>query len=116
MLFRSLYFFKRQIPEDTVNKAWVILVLALNWIIVMTLLLTYFESFPFLSLLFEIISAFGTVGLSTGITSDLTNLGKMIIIVTMFAGRLGPMALALSLVINRREVSIQYPQDHVMVG
>ena len=112
----NLYVYRRQIAGDIVNKAWVILMLSMSWIMVMTLFLSYFESFDFIKLFFEIISAFGTVGLSTGITSSLSIPGKVIIILTMFFGRLGPLALALSLIINRQAESIQYPEDRVMVG
>ncbi len=113
---RNLYVYHRQITESIVNKAWVILMLSLSWIVVMTLLITYFEGFNFIELLFEVVSAFGTVGLSTGITSLLTFPGKIIIILTMLFGRIGPLALALSLIINRQAESIQYPEDRVMVG
>jgi len=112
----NLYIYRRQIADDVVNKAWVILMLSMSWITVMTLFLSYFERFDFIKLFFEIISAFGTVGLSTGITSTLSSPGKIIIILTMFFGRLGPLALALSLIINRQTESIQYPEDRVMVG
>ncbi len=112
----NLYLYQRQIADDIVNKAWVILMLSMSWIVAMILFLSYFESFDFIELFFEIISAFGTVGLSTGITSSLSLPGKVIIILTMFFGRLGPLALALSLIINRQEESIQYPKDRVMVG
>ena len=113
---KHLYLYQRQISNEVVSKAWVILTLAISWIMVMTLLLSYFEDFDFIKLFFEVISAFGTVGLSTGITGSLSPAGKIIIIFTMFVGRLGPLALALSLIINRQEESIQYPEDHVMVG
>ncbi len=113
---KHLYIYRRQIADDIVNKAWVILMLAMSWVIVMTLFLSYFENFDFIKVFFEIISAFGTVGLSTGITSSLSLPGKVIIILTMFFGRLGPLSLALSLIINRHPESIQYPEDRVMVG
>jgi trk system potassium uptake protein TrkH len=82
----------------------------------MTLFLSYLEDFSFIELFFEMVSAFGTVGLSMGITSSLSFSSKLIIILTMFFGRLGPLALAMSLIINRQPESIQYPEDRVMVG
>jgi trk system potassium uptake protein len=113
---KHLYLYQRQISNEVVNKAWVILMLGMSWVMLMTLLLSYFEDFDFIKLFFEVISAFGTVGLSTGITGFLSSAGKVIIILTMFVGRLGPLALALSLIINQQAESIQYPEDHVMVG
>ncbi|MDD4364031.1 MAG: TrkH family potassium uptake protein [Atribacterota bacterium] len=113
---RHLYLFCRQISSTIMNKAWAILMLSLSWTLMMTLLISYYEKFDFIELFFEIISAFGTVGLSTGITSQLSPAGKIIIILTMFLGRLGPLSLALSLIINRHPESIQYPEGHIMVG
>lgn len=113
---RHLYLFCRQISNKILNNAWAILMLSMGWIFITTLLISYFEEFDFIELLFEIVSAFGTVGLSTGITSLLSPAGKIIIILTMFLGRLGPLSLALSLIIDRHPESIQYPTEHVMVG
>lgn len=113
---RHLYLFQRQVSEIVVNKAWVILMLAISWIMTITLLLSFFEDFDFIKILFEVISAFGTVGLYTGITSYLSSIGKILIILTMFVGRLGPLTLALSLIINHRAESIQYPEEQIMVG
>ena len=113
---RHLYLFCRQISTKILNKAWAILMLSLSWILAMTMLISYYEKFDFIELLFEVVSAFGTVGLSTGITNMLSPAGKIIIILTMFLGRLGPLSLALSLIIDRHPESIQYPEGHVMVG
>jgi len=113
---RHLYLFYRQISTKILNKAWAILMLSLSWILAMTMLISYYEKFDFIELLFEVVSAFGTVGLSTGITNMLSPAGKIIIILTMFLGRLGPLSLALSLIIDRHPESIQYPEGHVMVG
>ncbi len=70
----------------------------------------------FLELLFEVVSAFGTVGLSVGITAKLTTLGKLILAVVMFAGRLGPLSIAVAL--SGREVRsrFQYAEENVMIG
>ena len=67
-------------------------------------------------ILFEVVSAFGTVGLSLGITQYLSVMGKFIIMVTMFVGRLG--LLAIALVIARRELEppITYPEEPIMIG
>ena len=113
---RHLYLFCRQISNKILSNAWAILMLSMSWIFITTLLISYFEEFDFIELLFEIVSAFGTVGLSTGITSQLSPAGKIIIILTMFLGRLGPLSLALSLIVDRHPESIQYPEEHVMVG
>jgi trk system potassium uptake protein TrkH len=82
-----------------------------------TMILTVTENKEFLDLLFETVSAFGTVGLSTGVTSSLSIIGKVLIIITMFAGRVGPLTLALA--IGRRQTqnnNIRYPKEDVLVG
>lgn len=67
-------------------------------------------------LLFEQISAFATVGLSTGITTDLSVYGKLILILSMFVGRVGTLTLALALSSRVKCNTYQYPQAHLMVG
>lgn len=115
--------FKRTIPKDVVRKALVVLFLALTWIFVAALLLAVTESGKaasldnfFLRVLFEVTSAFGTVGLSTGITSTLSMAGKVIIICTMFAGRVGPLTLALAVALQRDKVAYTYPEEKIMIG
>ncbi|MGL6174588.1 MAG: potassium transporter TrkG, partial [Cellulosilyticaceae bacterium] len=72
----------------------------------------------FMELLFEVVSAFGTVGLTLGITSGLSFVGKVIIIILMFIGRLGiiTMSVALMLKQEKEKLGIQYPEEKVMVG
>ena len=113
---RHLSLYKRRIPSAVVNKSWEIAFLSLSWVAVFTILLSYVEKFRFIEIFFELISAFGTVGLSTGITSSLSFPGKIMIILTMFAGRLGPLALALSLITKKKSGLIEYPEEKLMVG
>ena len=88
--------FKRRIPGETIRKAFIVFVLALSLICLNSYLLSILEpQFTFIQLLFEVVSAFGTVGLSTGITPDLGVLSKAIIILTMYIGRLGPLTVAM---------------------
>ena len=69
----------------------------------------------FLELLFEVVSAFGTVGLSTGVTAGLSVAGKLIITLVMFAGRLGPLLIAIA--VSRQHVArYYYADEHIMVG
>lgn len=115
--------FRRTIPKDVVRRALVVLFLALAWIFVAVLLLAITEykntalagNF-FLRILFEVTSAFGTVGLSTGITPTLSTLGKLIIICTMFVGRIGPLTLALAVALQSDKVSYVYPEETIMIG
>ena len=115
--------FKKTIPKEVVRKSLVIVFLAFLWIFVAVFLLTLtecrnaalFDNF-FLRILFEVTSAFGTVGLSTGITSTLSVAGKLIIILTMFAGRIGPLTLALAIALQRERVAYTYPEEKIMIG
>ncbi len=111
------------IPKEVVRKALVVLFLALGWIFVATFLLLLVESKnpavsenTFLRILFEVTSAFGTVGLSTGITPALSTTGKAIIISTMFAGRVGPLTLALAVALQSDKVAYTYPEEKIMIG
>jgi trk system potassium uptake protein TrkH len=115
--------FKRTIPKEVVRKSLVVLFLALGWIFAAVILLAAVEQRNaalldnfFLRALFEITSAFGTVGLSTGITSTLSAAGKLIVIFTMFAGRIGPLTLALAIALQHERVAYTYPEEKIMIG
>lgn len=70
-----------------------------------------------LDLLFEAVSAFGTVGMTTGITTELTSVGKMIIIFLMFFGRVGVLTTAVALASRQKyDASIQFPEEKVLIG
>jgi trk system potassium uptake protein TrkH len=108
--------FKRKIPSTIVYKAMAIVVATLLLLISIFLLLLAFEKQPFLPLLFESVSAFGTVGLSMGITPDLTIIGKLLIIILMYGGRIGPLTLGFALTRTLRRGKVEYPEAKVMIG
>lgn len=108
--------FKRRVSQDIIPKVLAVITLSLGLIIIMTILLSYVEGEDFIKILFEVVSAFGTVGLSTGITPSLSLTGKIIIIITMFTGRIGPLGLALALIQKREPEMIRYPEEKIMVG
>lgn len=118
----NIHIFKRNIPKPVFRKAIMIAGLAVAWIVLFTMLLSLVEerneAMPnyFLRLLFEVTSAFGTVGLSTGITPILSSFGKAIIMLTMFVGRIGPLTLALALAAKEETAFYKYPDEKVMVG
>ncbi|HKL79179.1 MAG TPA: TrkH family potassium uptake protein [Mobilitalea sp.] len=108
--------FKRKIPNEIIMKAFVITALSSFLIITDTLILTIIQpQYTFEQLLFEVISAFGTVGLSTGITPDLSGLSRVIIILTMFTGRLGAMTMA-SIWINKQISNVSYTEENITIG
>jgi trk system potassium uptake protein len=108
--------FKRKIPTNIVFKAFNITLLAMFVVCMGTFILSILEpNYNFMQLLFEVTSAFGTVGLSTGITPNLTDLSKIIISLIMFIGRLGPMTIAT--IWSFREASNAYfSEEAVIIG
>lgn len=108
--------FHRRIPQFVVYKAFTILFIAMLLVIVVTMALTITERSPFLNILFEVVSAFGTVGLTTGITTSLSVFGKIAIILTMFAGRIGPITLVLALAMREHKRLIQHPEGKIIIG
>ncbi len=109
--------FGRTIADALVRRAATIGICFMLLIVVSTLLLCFSESPPFEKLLFEAISAAGTVGLTLGITTGLTSFGKAIIIGTMFLGRVGPLTLLAALVLSRRQRHpYAYAHEDVVLG
>lgn len=110
--------FGRTIPDVLVNRALTIMTLGLAAIMAATMLLVIFENQPdrFLDHLFEATSAFGTVGVSTGITPQLTDPSKLVIVVTMFVGRVGPLTLLVALAGRMRDARYDFPVERVTLG
>jgi len=108
--------FQRRISKNTVYKAFAIIVISLGVVVTVTMILSITESTaPFEDLLYEATSAFGTVGLSLGLTQKLSSIGKIVISITMYVGRVGPLTLALAFG-KKRNASIRYPEDKILVG
>jgi len=105
----------RRIAPRTVLNAALLVCVAGTGIVIVCILLTITEEAPVLPLLFEAVSAFGTVGLSCGVTPHLTVFGKLCLIVLMFAGRVGPLTL-LVMMQPRRVSAVEYPIADVAVG
>lgn len=118
----KVFMFGKTIPRDIVRRAILIFIMALIWIFSVTFLFTIFEKGNLgagnivIRSLFEVTSAFGTVGLTTGITPHLSAVGKILIIITMFAGRIGPLTLALAVALKEDKADYTYPEEKVMVG
>lgn len=108
--------YNRRFEKQIIYKAFTITMLAAALVILVTTLLLIIEDFPFIDALFETVSAFGTVGLSTGITGQLSDISKVLITVTMFAGRVGPLTLAVAIGEKQRKGTYHYPTEKVMVG
>lgn len=110
---------KKRLDYQLVVNGISILLLACGLIFLVTFLLAISErisSQSLLAIFFEVVSAFGTVGLSMGITPGLSTLGKFILIATMFIGKVGPLTFAFALTSSNTEKYIRYPEDKVLIG
>ena len=108
--------FRRTITTDFVIKSFVLIMLSVTVVMVTTFVLALTESASFLGLLFESVSAFATVGLSLGVTPELSPIGKVMIILTMFAGRVGPLTLFFAMSNQTSTAGYRYPEDKIMIG
>ncbi|WP_142829162.1 TrkH family potassium uptake protein [Planococcus soli] len=107
--------FGRSIRLETVIRSLAITTISVLLVVFFLFLLTITEKIPFLPLAFEVVSAFGTVGLSMGITADLSDLGEILLSLVMFTGRIGPLTLFFILMKPRKE-NYRYPYDPVFTG
>jgi len=123
--YRVTSVFKRTIPEETVNKTFTLFLLAALWIGVMTFFVLLVEASGLsaaqshgllLDYLFEVVSAFGTVGLSLGVTSKLTVMGKLLITLLMFVGRIGLLTFAFVVVKQAGRDGTLYAEENIMIG
>jgi len=108
--------FGRTIPRSVTRVALVVGTMMLAMVFLVTWLLCYFEPHSFLALLMETASASGTAGLSAGITPNLTKPGRVLIILCMFAGRIGPLAMLLTLAGRREQAGPKHPEESPIVG
>ncbi len=112
----SVETFGRTIPESVLRRAAVVVMVMFALVSVTTLLLSFTERVTLRAALFESVSACGTVGLSTGLTPELTAPGRIIIMAAMFAGRLGPLTLLIALAGKVRAARYDYPTESVGIG
>ncbi|MEF2968531.1 TrkH family potassium uptake protein [Paenibacillus sp. M1] len=112
----DLVLFRYRFAQERIFKAVTITMLALFLVVAVAMVLSTTEDASFLSILFETTSAFGTVGLSMGLTGKLTVLGKIIISFTMFAGRLGPLTLAYALGPKKGKELYRHPEGKMIIG
>ncbi len=113
---RPLSSFRRSISQENLSKAYIVTILSLGVVCLATFLMCILEpGCTFIQLLFEVVSAFGTVGLSTGITPGLSDAGKLVIILVMYTGRIGAFTL-LSMWIDHPEPNARYTQEPVTIG
>lgn len=106
----------RRISEEDVKKASVVMGINMGIAVVALIAITAVQPFNMDDLLLEVFSAIGTVGLSTGLTRQLTTFSKLVIIFLMYCGRIGSTTFATSFIGNKRRAPVQYPVEHINVG
>ena len=107
--------FNRRISTEAVEKSFILIMFSLLIVFSATLIMTYVDDFPLHKILFETFSAFGTVGLSTGITAQLSDLSKWVIMILMYIGRIGPLTL-ISMITWAHRSKVNYLEEQVTVG
>jgi trk system potassium uptake protein TrkH len=108
--------FHRRVPTVDVFKAGAVGLLAIAVVFTGVFAFSVSEQFAFNRGLFEVVSAFGTVGMTTGITPEVSPFGRGILILIMFAGRLGPLTLALALAVQQGIARYNWPEETVKIG
>ncbi|WP_017596342.1 TrkH family potassium uptake protein [Nocardiopsis potens] len=106
----------RTLPADTERQAVTVALFAIGLVVSSTLLLITITPFTLDQVLFEVVSAFATVGLSTGITADIPPLGRLVLCLLMFIGRIGPITLATALALRSRARRVGYPEERPVIG
>jgi len=109
---------RRTINREIVLRAVFVFGFAISVITISTIIILSLQGneFTFLQVVFEVFSAFGTVGLSSGITPHLSPISRLVIIATMFIGRVGPISLIISMMGRKRAPHIGYPEEKIAIG
>ena len=108
--------FKKRINPSIIYRSLAIFIIGIVLVLSITLLLTVTEDAKFLDLLFETTSAFATVGLSRSLSPNLSDIGKLIISITMYLGRVGPLTMAFAFANKEKINSIRYSEGNITVG
>lgn len=112
----SIQVFHRRISFDIVMRSLTIIMVALLWVVMVSFVIAILEQTNYIVSLFETVSAFGTVGLTRDFTPGLSVISKMLLLITMYAGRVGPVTLAFALINRKKRVDYSYAEGNVMVG
>lgn len=108
--------FKRSISDQSIKKALSIFLISLAIVILVSFVISVTDGFKFIDILYETVSALATVGASRGITESLSNIGKVLIGLCMYLGRIGPMTMALAFGLKAEDKMIKYPEGMISLG
>jgi trk system potassium uptake protein len=112
----NIVLLRQSLSRDLVNQAFMIITLSVLAVFTGTLVLVLTEGKQLIQTMFEVVSAFGTVGLSTGITPYLSSFGKIVIITLMYIGRIGPLTVIMALSRKSIDTHVQYPDGQISIG
>ncbi|WP_151736393.1 TrkH family potassium uptake protein [Paenibacillus tengchongensis] len=112
----DIVMFRNRISKETVYRAITMTLLSLMLVSVATMILSVTESADFLTVLFEAVSAFGTSGITMGLTPQLTTAGKLLVILLMFVGRTGPLTLAYAIKPKNNKELYRHPEGNITIG
>jgi Trk-type K+ transport system membrane component len=114
---QKMHFAQREIEQSSVNRAFAIISLSLFIIGFAIIVLSILEpTMTFLSLTFEVFSAYSTVGLSLGVTAAFSDAGKLVLILVMFVGRVGVFSLLSGLLAHRKPPVYDFPKDSILIN
>lgn len=113
---KRIRLFRREVYDEDFLKAVTVTLMAIILVLTSVFIISLFEPFTLTEILFEVTSAFGTVGLSLGITSKLTALSKIILMALMFIGRIGVITFLFTFKSDRNHDNIQYPKERIIIG
>lgn len=108
--------FGRRLPDEAVKKACNVVIINLLLAVTAIIAISYIQPLEVEALMFEVFSAIGTVGMTTGITRDLTAASRLIIIILMYCGRIGSMSFALSFTERKKVPPVKLPKENVLIG
>lgn len=108
--------FRRRLPPSMLRQALTVVLLAIGLVIGTSLVLMALDDLALTSALFEATSAFGTVGLSTGVTGSISTVGHVLLVLVMLAGRIGPVTFATALVLRERARAYRFPEERPIIG
>lgn len=113
---RDVNVFKRKVSNDIIKRVMALIAVSASVLAILIFLLLLLEPFEFDKIVFEAFSAFGTVGLSMGITPLLSNTGQFIVILLMYLGRVGPLTLIFALSANVEKTNFTYTEEKIIIG
>ncbi|MFB9860255.1 TrkH family potassium uptake protein [Salinicoccus siamensis] len=115
---KDIRIFNREVDGEDLRRAFAVIILAVFLVFSGIISVVLFEGgrFDLIDIIFEVTSAFGTTGLSTGITGDLTNWSKVVVMIFMFIGRIGFISFLFSMGGKQKELSFHYPKERILIG